>query len=97
VRIALADALRPDGVGRSYMAQGARLVELVEKVFREGTQPPFDSEVPVRGAVAMIFASELLRLAFGEIGALLWGADADRTDEVHMIVLEALRRGRDTK
>jgi len=51
VRIALADALCPDGVGRSYMAQGARLLELAEKVFRDGIQPPFYPEVHVRGIV----------------------------------------------
>jgi AcrR family transcriptional regulator len=97
VRIALAEALRPDGVGRSYLAQAAQLFELVEKVFRESTDPPIPPQVPVRGALLMIFSSELFRLAVGEIGDALWGSDRDRTEQVHLALLKALRaNGRKT-
>jgi AcrR family transcriptional regulator len=91
VRIALAEALRPDGVGRSYLAQAGQLFDLVEKVFRESADPPIPAHAPVRGALLMIFSSELFRLAFGGIGDVLWGADRDRTDDVHMALLEVLR------
>jgi AcrR family transcriptional regulator len=91
VRIALAEALRPDGVGRSYLAQAAQLFELVEKVFRESADPPIPAHAPARGALLMIFSSELFRLAFGEIGDALWGTDRDRTDDVHMALLRAVR------
>lgn len=91
VRIALAEALRPNGVGRTYLAQAAQLFELVEKIFRDSADPPMSASAPVRGALLMIFSSELLRLAFGEIGDVLWGTDRDRTDDVHMALLQALR------
>jgi len=91
VRIALAEALRPHGVGRNYLAQGAQLFELVEKVFRDSVNPPIPAPAPVRGALLMIFSSELFRLAFAEIGDLLWGTDRDRTDDVHTALLTALR------
>jgi len=91
VRLALAEALRPNGVGRNYLAQAAGLIELIENVFRNGTDPPIPALAPARGALLMIFSSELFRLAFGEIGDLLWGADVDRTDEVHTALLNALR------
>jgi hypothetical protein len=94
VRIALAEALRSGGVGRSYLAQAAQLFELVEKVFRDSADPPIPAPAPVRGALLMIFSSELFRLAFGEIGDVLWGTDGDRTDDVHMALLKALRANR---
>ena len=91
VRLALAEALRPNGVGRNYLAHAAGLIELIENVFRNGTDPPIPALAPARAALLMIFSSELFRLAFGEIGDLLWGADVDRTDEVHAALLNALR------
>jgi AcrR family transcriptional regulator len=91
VRLALAEALRPNGVGRNYLAQASGLIEMIENVFRNGTDPPIPALAPVRGALLMIFSSELFRLAFGEIGDLFWGADVDRTDEVHAALLNAVR------
>jgi len=92
VRIALSEALRPNGVGRNYLAsQAAQLFELIEKVLRDSADPPIPASAPVRGALMMIFSSEFFRLALGEIGDLLLGADCARTDEVHTALLNALR------
>jgi AcrR family transcriptional regulator len=91
VRLAIAEALRPNGVGRNYLAQAAPLFDLVEKVLRDSVDPPIPTSAPARGALLMIFSSELLRLALGDIGDLLWGTDRDRADEVHTALLNALR------
>jgi len=94
VRLAIAEALNPNGVGRNYLAEATELFDMVEKVLRDSVNPPIPASAPARGVLLMIFSSELLRLALGDIGDLLWGADSSRADEVHAALLNALRSSR---
>ena len=94
VRLAIAEALNPNGVGRNYLAEATELFDMVEKVLRDSVDPPIPASAPARGVLLMIFSSELLRLALGDIGDLLRGADSSRADEVHAALLNALRSSR---
>jgi hypothetical protein len=62
----------PNGVGRNYLAAAAQVFDLVERVLRVSVDPPIPASAPARGALLTIFSSELLRLALGDVGDLLW-------------------------
>jgi len=91
VRISLAEAFRPDGIGRNHMSEiAAPVVQWVANALRESTDSPIPAEAPVQGALLLILSSEALRLALGELGEDLWGPDRGRSAELEAAVLRGL-------
>ena len=78
VRIAIAELMKPDGVGRGHVFEVAvPTLELVEAVLHESVSPPIPANAPVKGATMTVLAAHVLRLATGDIGEALWGPEAD--------------------
>lgn len=91
VRISLAEAFRPDGIGHNHMSEiAAPVVQWVARALRESTDPPIPAEAPVQGALLLILSGEVLRLALGELGEDLWGPDQRRSAELEAVVLRGL-------
>ena len=91
VRIAIAELMKPDGVGRGHVFEVAvPTLELVEAVLHESVSPPIPANAPVKGATMTMLASHLLRLATGNIGKALWGPE-DELSGLQAILFRGLQ------
>jgi len=91
LRIAVAELMKPKGVGRDHVFEVAiPTLELVEAVLHESVSPPIPANAPVKGAMMTMLASHLLRLATGDIGQELWGPE-DELSGLQAILFRGLQ------
>ena len=91
VRIAVAELMKPDGVGRDHVLEVAvPTLELVEAVLHESVSPAIPANAPVKGAAMTMLASYLLRVGTGDIGEALWGPE-DELSSLQAILFRGLQ------
>jgi AcrR family transcriptional regulator len=91
VRIAITELMKPGGVGRKHVFEIAQpTLERVEAVLHDSVSPPVPAAALLRAAMMTVLASHLWRLAMGDVGRVLWGAEEDLA-ELQAILFRGLQ------